>query len=64
MKCFRGGKQHKFEPRYSEEDSNLVQQGIYLKRIQPNTAKELLKNKIYIYDICVWCGKIIKEEKQ
>ena len=59
---------HKFEPRYDERDNG--------KRVKfgegygysigelANAMKKLSTNMIYIHDICVRCGKIIKRESK
>lgn len=58
-KCVNGGRFHKFEPRYSENPS-----GLSAKNIQYTTIEGLRKlfiAKIYIKDVCIWCGKEIKK---
>ena len=47
---------HKFEPRYSEAPNVELFKGFYQMQ---NIAREILYYKIYIYDICVKCGKKI-----
>ena len=51
---------HRFEPRY-----DLVwPEGTKIKAATISSyAFDELKNKIYVYDICVRCGKTIKREK-
>ena len=61
IRCYNGGKQHKFEPRYDEKE---VAHNVKITWPYGTTAKEIRKGHIlmvYIYDICVWCGKKVKE---
>ena len=60
MRCYRGGHKHKFEPRYDEIPREDV------KSLKGNYAsldelKAFLVYKVYVKDICVWCGKEIKK---
>jgi hypothetical protein len=48
---------HKFEPRYDRE----LPEHLEIKNGYPE-AIEAFKNSIYVYDICVRCGKIIKRK--
>ncbi len=54
-KCYNGGNWHNFKARFSEEPNT------YLNTAENCSRSYLYYNK-YIYDICTWCGKIIKEE--
>jgi hypothetical protein len=62
-RCYNGGKQHKFEPRYSTRDfipQNLLDGGISFK----GDATTLRRREvIYEGDVCVWCGRIVKEKQ-
>ena len=53
-KCYQGGNRHSFEARYH----STVPEKIKGDRITPELI-EALKNKEYIGDICIWCGKTI-----
>ena len=59
-KCYKGGNQHKFEARYNEEPSG------YECKVTRVYDSESLKNmmiiKKYVKDVCIWCGKEIKNE--
>jgi len=64
-RCYNGGKRHKFEPRYSEKSTGRTptQEEIIL-RSSDLGLRGLIFYQVYIYDVCVWCGKrISKEEK-
>lgn len=50
--CYKGGKKHKFEARYTE----LTPRAYDYEEIKK------LKTKLYVYDICLWCGKIANRE--
>ncbi len=58
---------HKFQPRYNHKWSTLIKDIRELagNRIQNVNCKNMdtayLQEERYIYDICVKCGKIIKE---
>lgn len=60
-KCYNGGAKHKFEARYSEEP-NLMLKGAQIKYSTTQDAKTILTVKKYIHDICIWCGKVIKDK--
>lgn len=52
---------HHFFPRYSEEPS-----GIFIEEAEGISAKDLrciLMRKVYIFDICKYCGKIVEKGK-
>ena len=54
-RCYNGGKQHKFKPRYDEKPFDE------LKNFEGNTTasglRSILFYDVYVCDICVWCGK-------
>ena len=61
---------HKFEPRYNEvwpdgmESASI--QSIHFDGTTNEGSQYTIaacKNKIYIHDICVRCGEIVKEKK-
>lgn len=61
-KCYNGGNKHNFQPRYTE-----MATGISPTKISGMTTTEEVKslrslciNNVYIGDICVWCGKVVK----
>lgn len=61
-RCYNGGNKHKFEPRYTEIDSKGPELKFSGSNLTPAKIKAMLTNTQYVYDICVWCGKIIKKE--
>lgn len=72
MACDNG--QHKFQPRYTEIYSSVIEEGMALLSRQGVSAAKLgpmpdkaaergLKEKRYIHDICVNCGTISKGDK-
>ncbi len=61
-KCKR---KHKYKPRYNERYTTVIEemskQGSGCKIQDANTVvKPYLKEKAYVYDICVKCGDIKK----
>jgi hypothetical protein len=63
-RCVDGGKEHKFEPRYDEK---IQPQTVKIngESISPNDVIKIvdsyaIKDKKYVKDVCVWCGKEIK----
>jgi len=63
-KCYNGGSKHKFKARYEEVElePKVTFRGILL----PMSAEEyrkLLVKKVYVKDVCVWCGKTIKKDQ-
>lgn len=59
-RCYNGGNKHKFRARYSQRNSR--------DKISINgfsgTAQQLnlILHEVYLFDICEWCGKIVKNE--
>jgi hypothetical protein len=56
-RCYNGGNQHKFEPRYSDKDRGIA---VEVERGTLKDLKDFATLKVYEHDICIWCGKIIK----
>ena len=52
-RCYNGGNHHKFEARYDSKLPATLKSCSFI-------AIEALKNKVYIKDVCVWCGKEIE----
>ena len=52
-RCYNGGKQHKFSPRYNEKPYRY---NIKVKHAFLPEVKDLLCYKEYLFDICEWCG--------
>jgi len=62
-KCYQGGNRHKFEPRFTEEPNSSLYEGhMKAKGFGLDELQTLLSLKVYLFDICEWCGKKIKEE--
>jgi hypothetical protein len=59
MKCYKGGKQHNFKPRYDQMRNNIVVEKS--RGISATELKTLMYDDIYIKDICVWCGKEVQK---
>ena len=59
-KCYKGGNQHKFAPRYSEVPLEGV---TFNGRMSSEDVIRSTRLKEYICDVCEWCGKTIKKEK-
>jgi hypothetical protein len=60
-KCINGGNEHNFKPRYNEKP-NPNWSGGEFDIITADKLREMMVLKIYVKDICEWCGKIIKRE--
>lgn len=60
-KCYKGGNKHKFEARYEEKEINATNLKIPLFHSTPEDARKLYIKKVYVKDICTWCGKDIKK---
>lgn len=62
-RCYNGGNKHKFVPRYTEKESNLHEKLCSNGgSIQGPNLREFIVINVYIYDICKWCGKIVKNK--
>jgi hypothetical protein len=59
--CYNGGNKHKFEARYTEEPNPLLYKGSTI--LSAKDLKDLSYIDKYVYDICVWCGKTVRNEK-
>ena len=57
--CFNG-KAHKFEPRYEEKSRNRPIG--HINNITSKELRELMYYKVYVHDICICCGKVVKRE--
>ena len=57
-RCYNGGSQHKFMPRYSQVRNK---DGFSGKAVSLKALKLLLYTDVYEKDVCVWCGKEIKK---
>jgi hypothetical protein len=61
-RCYRGGKQHKYEARYDEESKlpTDLQLGDFKVGALNLPGSPRDTKKTYVHDICVWCGDIKK----
>ena len=50
-RCYNGGSKHKFKERHNSDI-----------RVDSNEDRPDYTHYEYIYDICVWCGKVVKYE--
>ena len=55
-RCYNGGDKHNFKPRYDEKQRDSEYP------IESCNSRSMLYYEVYIHDICVWCGKIIKKD--
>lgn len=65
MKCYKGGKQHKFRPRYDEVP---MPNGTKVKidpreDFKPSSMRRMLIRDVYVCDICEWCGEKISRNE-
>ena len=58
-RCYNGGRKHKFKARYNEVPNNL---NIQKTNCSSSELRKLFYSKVYLLDICTWCGKKIKEK--
>ena len=58
-RCYNGGKQHKFTPRYDEiphsTPTKISGTGVDIEKL-----RRMFITEIYVKDVCEWCGKEIK----
>lgn len=56
-RCYNGGNQHKFSPRYDEvpNDCHIKGSSYY------SNLRSILYYNVYVKDVCEWCGKEIKK---
>ena len=61
-RCYNGGSRHSFKPRYEE----IPSRGVDFETSWHFDAAEFRKmvySKVYIHDICTWCGKKVKKDE-
>lgn len=60
-RCYNGGNRHKFEPRYTEMATGISPTKILgtATTQEVDALRKLCIRKMYVGDICVWCGKVI-----
>ena len=57
-RCYNGGNQHKFSPRYDE----VPYAGhIKVHNYYGDDYRAFFYYQVYVKDICEWCGKEIKK---
>ena len=64
-RCYNVGSsgKHKFEPRYTEkEKTTYFKSGIPHIFASDESLRRVNLYNEYVYDICIWCGKIVKGE--
>ena len=58
-RCYNGGGQHNFRPRYNREpDSNMTNRDDLRFLSSAQTVRET-----YVCDVCKWCGKVENKNK-
>lgn len=63
-RCYNGGNCHKFVARYSEKESSSP-----VTRFKSegghsiSDLRQLIFYDEYVYDICIWCGKVINRKE-
>jgi len=56
-RCYNGGKQHKFEPRFDEVPRSGP---IRVKNVWADDLRKVVYYNKYLFDICVWCGQKVE----
>jgi hypothetical protein len=58
-KCYDGGNQHNFQPRYDEVPNSA---GVKIQNAPSvSSLRSVMYYQVYVKDICVWCGKEVKK---
>lgn len=57
-RCYNGGNQHKFTPRYNERPNSGI-----IKMKGALITRNFFYYQEYLFDICEWCGKKIRKEQ-
>lgn len=58
-RCYRGGKQHRFEARYTEHNRPC---SIRLDNVGEKDIRSLITLQTYVHDVCIWCGARVKAQ--
>lgn len=53
---------HKFEPRYRERANPIFSNLNVIESVLTEDLRELVVLKIYICDVCKYCGKVVNRE--
>ncbi len=59
--CYKGGTQHYFQPRYSEDSGPLEVKANMASANDIRSLIETMKSKKYVCDVCIWCGKVVNK---
>ncbi len=65
-RCYRGGKQHNFHPRYTEQHrpNGMQPKGIPVYILDEVEFIGAFRNyntlQVYVCDVCAWCGETRK----
>ena len=57
-RCYNGGNRHEFKSVYEERLN--VDGSVGYWHPSANEFRKMFFDKVYVYDICKWCGKRIK----
>ena len=63
-KCYNGGSKHKFKARYEEVElePKLSINESQLLIMSAEEYRILLVKKVYVKDVCVWCGNSFNKD--
>ena len=59
-RCYNGGTHHKFSPRYDEKPNPHLKIKYTWGSTTSSQVRSLVYYKVYLFDICEWCGKKVK----
>lgn len=62
MECYNGGNKHNFKARYEEQNRPITINVGNMNADFTDELHRLTTLKIYVHDICTWCGKIINRK--
>ena len=61
-RCYNGGKCHNFKSVYEEIESKKADTE-YRWAISGDEYRKMFYDKIYVHDICRWCGDKVKRDE-
>lgn len=59
-RCYNDGKKHKFKKRITEKDRRCE---FAIERASIEALRTITRLYVYCGDVCVWCGKVVNNEK-
>jgi len=60
-RCYNGGNMHNFKPRHTERERHG---NLEIERASESAIHKLMTLRVYVGDVCTWCGKVINNPNE